>query len=190
MVEQGFDEPVEAAQRVFRTVLTALSEPGRVLPLAPCCVPPAGLDPAAVAAVLALCDGDTPLWLDETARAAARFLRFHTGAPIVTAPGEALFLLAQARRYPSLAILRPGTAEYPDRSATLILVVDALAEGEGWRLAGPGIPGTRRLAVAGLDEGFVAEWRDNHDRFPLGVDVLFAARDRVAGLPRSTRLEG
>lgn len=190
MVEQGFEQPVEAAQRVFRTLLTALSEPGRVLPLAACCVPPAGLDPAAMAAVLALCDGDTPLWLDEAARDAAPFIRFHTGAPIVAAPGEALFLLAAARRRPPLAVLLPGTPDYPDRSATLILAVDALGEGGGWRLAGPGIAGTRRLAVAGIDERFAEEWRENHDRFPLGVDVLFAARDRVAGLPRSTRLEG
>lgn len=189
MVEQGFEQPVEAAQRVFRTLLTALSEPGRVLALAPCCVPPAGLDPAAMAAVLALCDGDTPLWLDEKARDAASFIRFHTGAPIVKAPGEALFLLAEARRRPSLSILLPGSAEYPDRSATLILAVDALQEGEGWRLSGPGIDRVRRLAVAGLDAGFAEEWHDNHRRFPLGIDVIFAARDAVAGLPRSTRLE-
>jgi alpha-D-ribose 1-methylphosphonate 5-triphosphate synthase subunit PhnH len=143
-----------------------------------------------MAAVLALCDGDTPLWLDPPTRAASHFIRFHTGAPIVAAPGEALFLLAEARHRPALALLQPGTPEYPDRSATLILSVEALREGEGWRLAGPGIAGTRRLSVRGLDERFAAEWRENHGRFPLGVDVVFTARDAVAGLPRSTVLEG
>lgn len=189
MAEQGFAQPVETAQRVFRTLLTALSEPGRVLSLSSCCAPPGGVDEAAMAAVLALCDGDTPLWLDAPSRAAADFIRFHTGAPIAAAPGDALFLLAEARHRPALALLRPGTSEYPDRSATLILAVDGLREGEGWRLSGPGIAGTRRLAVAGLDERFTAEWRQNHSRFPLGVDVVFAARDRLAALPRSTRLE-
>ncbi len=190
MVERGFDLPVPEAQRVFRTLLTALSEPGRVLDLAPGCVPPEGLDPAAAAVALALCDGDTPLWLDARASAAAAYLRFHTGAPIVALPGDALFLLAAARHRPPLALLAAGTPDYPDRSATLILAVDGLAEGAGWALAGPGIAGTRRLAVAGIDERFAGEWRSNRARFPLGVDVVFAAHDRIAALPRSTRLEG
>lgn len=189
MDELGLEQPVTAAQRIFRTLLTALSEPGRVLDLPICCAPPEGLDPAAMAAVLALCDGDTPLWLDAAARAAAPYIRFHTGAPIVAGMGDALFLLAEARHRPPLALLRPGTPEYPDRSATLILAVEELREGEGWRLSGPGIAGARRLAVPDVDEGFAAEWRANHARFPLGVDIIFAARDRVAALPRSTRLE-
>jgi alpha-D-ribose 1-methylphosphonate 5-triphosphate synthase subunit PhnH len=190
MVEAGFASPVEAAQRVFRTLLTALSEPGRVLALPPCCAPPEGLDPAAVAAVLALADGDTPLWLDPSARAAAPYFRFHTGASIVGAEETALFLLAAAPHRPALARLQAGTPEYPDRSATLILSVEALVEGEGWQLSGPGIAGTRRLLVRGLDERFAGEWQANHAAFPLGVDVVFAARDRLAALPRSTRLEG
>jgi alpha-D-ribose 1-methylphosphonate 5-triphosphate synthase subunit PhnH len=189
MVERGFDAPVLAAQRVFRTLLTALSEPGRVLPLAPCCAPPVALDPAAAALVLALADGDTPLWLDPALADAADFLRFHTGAPIVAAPGEALFLVATVANRPPLGALPAGTAEYPDRSATLIVAVDALAEAEGWRLSGPGIADTRRCAVAGIDERFPGEWQANHGRFPLGVDLVFAARDRIVGLPRSTRLE-
>lgn len=189
MVDLGLEQPVEGAQRIFRTLLGALSEPGRVLELPRCCAPPEGLDPAALAAVLALCDGDTPLWLDAAARVAASYIRFHTGAPIAANLGDALFLLAEARHRPPLALLRPGTPEYPDRSATLILAVEDLREGEGWRLSGPGIAGARRLEVVGLDEGFAAEWRANHARFPLGVDIVFAARDRVAGLPRSTRLE-
>jgi alpha-D-ribose 1-methylphosphonate 5-triphosphate synthase subunit PhnH len=189
MVEAGLDRPVEAAQGVFRTLLTALSEPGSVLTLPRCCAPPAGLDAAASAGVLALCDGDTPLWLDARARAAAAYFRFHTGAPIVAAPGDALFLLAEAGRRPPLALLQAGLPEYPDRSATLILAVEGLREAEGWRLAGPGIDGARRLLVAGIDERFAAEWQENHARFPLGVDVIFTAQDRVAGLPRSARLE-
>lgn len=190
MVERGFDAPVLAAQRVFRVVLAALAEPGRVLPFAPDCEPPGGLDPAAAAIVLALADADTPLWLDPSLGDAADYLRFHTGAPLVAAPGEALFLLARAGNRPPLAALDAGTAEYPDRSATLILAVGALVEGEGWRLSGPGIAGARRCGADGVDGRFAEEWRANHARFPLGVDIVFAARDRIAGLPRSTRLEG
>lgn len=189
MNEQGFVEPVYDSQRIFRTLLTALAEPGRVLPIEPGCVPPLGLAAAAVSIILALCDGDTPLWLSPGMRGTADFFRFHTGAPIVSAAEDALFALATAAEQPPLAALCAGTADYPDRSATLVLTVSELATTRGWQISGPGIAGTRRFQPQPVKNGFLAEWHENHSRFPLGVDILFAARDCVAGLPRSVRLE-
>lgn len=189
MAEHGFTAPVFEAQRVFRTMLTALSEPGRVLPLAPGCTPPGGIDPAAAAIILALCDADTPLWLSASMQPAASFFRFHTGAPIVTAAGDAQFLLALPDERPALGELEAGTLEYPDRSATLVLAVAALETAQGWILSGPGIAGSRRFLAEPMDQAFAGEWRENHARFPLGIDLLFTAHERVAGLPRSTRLE-
>jgi alpha-D-ribose 1-methylphosphonate 5-triphosphate synthase subunit PhnH len=188
MTEQGLLDPVFDAQRIFRTVLTALSEPGHVLAIDPACASPDGIDPAAAAVALALCDADTPIWLAPSMAEAANFFRFHLGAPIVAAC-EALFLLARADERPKLADLCAGTPEYPDRSATLILSATHLDEGTGWQLAGPGIAGSRRFHAKPLDSDFPAEWQANHARFPQGVDILFTARDRIAGLPRSTRME-
>jgi alpha-D-ribose 1-methylphosphonate 5-triphosphate synthase subunit PhnH len=189
MAEQGFAAPVFDAQRVFRAVLSALGEPGRVLAVDPCCAPPEGMDPAAAAVVLALCDGDTPLWLAPRMAAAAGFFRFHAGAAIVPRPADALFLVADAAERPPLAALSPGTPEYPDRSATLVLVVGSLDEGRGWLLSGPGITGSRRFLPQPVDDRLLGECKENQARFPLGVDILFTARNRVAGLPRSTRVE-
>jgi len=189
MGERGFDQPVLAAQQVFRALLRAMAEPGRVEALTPCCTPPAGVDPSAAAILLALVDADTPLWLDPALAHAADFFRFHTGAPIVAAPEAASFLLARARNRPAVSLLAAGSADYPDRSATLILAVDGFGDGP-WRLSGPGVATKRGFGVAGIDANFSGEWRENHARFPLGIDVFFAARDRIAGLPRSTVLEG
>jgi alpha-D-ribose 1-methylphosphonate 5-triphosphate synthase subunit PhnH len=189
MAEQGFANPVFDSQRIFRASLTALAEPGRIMPIKPACIPPTGLDAAAVAMALALCDGDTPLWLCPSLRGAADFFRFHTGSPIVAGLEDASFAIATAAQRPPLAALRAGTADYPDRSATLILAVSDLTNVDGWRLSGPGIAGTRSFQPRPIDDGFVAEWRENHARFPLGIDILFAAEDRVAGLPRSCKLE-
>ena len=190
MAEHGFAAPGLDAQRVFRTLLTALAEPGRVMLLAPGCLPPEPLDPVAAAVVLALCDADTPLWLAPSFAAAADFLRFHTGAPVVPTPAAASFVVSDVAHRPPLAALDPGTPDYPDRAATLILAVAALEENAGWRLAGPGVPGRRAFRPRGVDDGFRAERQAQQARFPLGVDVVFCARDRLAGLPRSTRLEG
>jgi alpha-D-ribose 1-methylphosphonate 5-triphosphate synthase subunit PhnH len=189
MVEVAFQTPVFDAQRVFRTVLTALSEPGRVLPIETGCVPPDPFDPVAAAIVLTLCDSDTPLWLAPKLAAAASFIRFHTGAPIVAKPADAMFAIAGAAERPPLAALNPGTPEYPDGAATLILTVEALDDSVGWSLSGPGIAGSRTFLPRGIDNDFAGEWRLNRAGFPLGIDVLFVGRGQVAGLPRSTTLK-
>jgi alpha-D-ribose 1-methylphosphonate 5-triphosphate synthase subunit PhnH len=189
MIEQGFVEPVYDSQRTFRTVLAALAEPGRVVSIKPACAPPPGIDAAAASIALALCDGDTPLWLCPSLRGATDFLRFHTGAPIVADVKDALFAFATTAERPPLAALHAGTADYPDRSATLVVAVSEFAATPNWQVSGPGIAGTRRFEPRPMTDGFVAEWRDNHGRFPLGIDILFAARDCVAGLPRSAKLE-
>lgn len=190
----GFADPVGAAQATFRAVLTALSEPGRLLELAlapdPAFEPPAPLGLAAAAIALSLLDGDTPLWCDPTSRRAAPSLRFHTGAPLVEVPERARFaLIAEASQLPSLAAFDAGSDEYPDRSATLIVEVASLSDAPTWLLRGPGIPDRRKLSVGGLPAGFAAEWRANHARFPRGVDVILTAGNRLAGLPRSTVIE-
>jgi len=186
----GFAAPGDDAQVAFRTTLTALSEPGRVLQLALALPTDLPAGPAALGLLLALADGDTPLWLDAGARAAAPYLRFHTGAPVVSRPSAATFaLVTDATRGPSLDAFDGGSEDFPDRSATVIIEVAHLAEGGPLVLRGPGIAGTRNLTIEGLPRSFRAEWATNHARFPCGVDLLFTCADRLVGLPRSITLE-
>ena len=183
----GFADPVADAQSTFRAVLEAMSRPGRVqrLPAPP--APPAPLAPAAGAVLLALADAETPLLLDAGADA-EEWARFHAGCPIVADPAEAEFVLAVGAP-PSLAALSPGTDEDPHRSATLILQVTALEEGTGWCLTGPGIEHEHRLHVQGAPPDFLARWAANRARYPMGVDVILCAGDRIAALPRNTAIE-
>ena len=182
----GFADPVADAQSTFRAVLEAMSRPGRVqrLPAPP--APPAPLLPAAGAVLLALTDAETPVLLD-AGPDAEEWARFHAGCPIVTDPAEAEFALATDTP-PALAALNPGTDEDPHRSATLILQVDALEEGTGWRLTGPGIEHEHRLQVQGAPVDFLAQWAANRARYPMGVDVILCAGDRIAALPRGTEI--
>ncbi|WP_439548566.1 phosphonate C-P lyase system protein PhnH [Falsiroseomonas sp.] len=181
----GFADPVLDSQAAFRAVLEAMSRPGRIqrLPVPP--ELPPGIGPAAAAVLLALADADTPIRLAAGADAQA-WIRFHTGARAAAAPDAAFVLDPVA----GLLDLDPGTEEEPERGATLILEVESLAEGSGWRLSGPGIQTTHRLAVAGAPDGFLAEWAANRARFPRGVDVILCAGDRVAALPRGVMIEG
>jgi len=77
-----------------------------------------------------------------------------------------------------------GSAEYPDRAATLIVEVARL-ERDGATLTGPGIETQARLSLPET-----AAFRHNRRRFPLGFDTYLTCGDRLAGLPRSTRVEG
>jgi len=182
----GFADPVLDAQACFRAVLEAMSRPGRVVAAGSALRPPPPLSCAAAAVLLTLADADTPLWSDAGADAEA-WLRFHCGAPVVAAPGDAAFVLASAAP-PALAALDAGTEEQPQRGATLVLQVAALDAGHGWRLTGPGIEHAHRLAVAGAPAGFLAAWAENRARFPRGVDVVLCAGDRLAALPRSVAI--
>lgn len=184
----GFPAPVDDAQRVFRAVMSALAEPGRIVPLAGLPTPPSPLSATAAAIALALADYETPIALAPALAgdAAAAFLRFHTGAAVVADTGRAAFVIADAAGFEGLEGLAVGTLDYPDRSATLILQVDALAADGPLTLAGPGVPGSRRLGIDPLPSTLVPALAANRALFPRGVDLLLAAPDAVAGLPRST----
>ena len=188
----GLADPVLDSQRIFRGVLEAVSHPGRVLSLTTEGAALGLLHPATVAICLALVDLETPLWLDATARTpeVTEHLRFHCGCPIVDEPARARFaVVADPESMPDLDGFDPGTDEYPDRAATIIVQARRLTGGTGRRLTGPGIESEHRLEADGLPARFWESVRANHERFPRGVDVLLTAGPSLAALPRTTRVE-
>lgn len=188
----GFTDPVHDGQALFRAVMDALSRPGRVRALATHLSPPAPLTPELAAIALTLVDAETPVWLDAPLRAepeVAAFLRFHSAAPLTEAPDRAAFaLIADPAHCPPLDSFAQGSLAYPDTSTTLILAVESLSDTAGPVFAGPGIQGTARVAARPLPADWPAQMIANHAGFPMGVDLLFVAPGRIAGLPRSARL--
>ncbi len=183
----GFSAPGPEAARAFRTLLDAMARPGSRQRVAGA-RPPLPLSPAAGTALLALADAETPLWLpDRLSGAAADWLAFHTNAPR-TAPERAVFALGRWEELAPIARFAAGTPDYPDRSATLLVEVAALEGGPELRLSGPGLPAPAVFAPR-LPEDAAAALAANAARFPLGVDLVFAAGGEIAALPRSTRLE-
>lgn len=192
-IDGGFATPVFDAQTVFRAVMDAMARPGTVRSFAPFARPPSPLSPSAAAVALALCDHDTQVWLDAPLQSSAptkSWLAFHSGAPIAHTPSEAHFaIVASPAELIALENFAQGTQEYPDRSATLILQVASLSSGPKLQLEGPGIETLAVLAPAPLPRHFVEQWKQNNQRFPRGVDVILAAPEGVACLPRATRIK-
>lgn len=180
-------QPVLDAQRAFRALLAALAEPARAVPVETAETAP-GLYPSTAAVVAALVDVDTPLWLSSGDAALAEWIAFRTGAPMADVSDAAFALVRRGDAWPALDALAQGTAEYPDRSATLIVEVDGF-EGERRRFGGPGFERPRALALLPWPADFDAAWRANRERFPLGVDLVLASPNHIAGLPRSALLE-
>jgi alpha-D-ribose 1-methylphosphonate 5-triphosphate synthase subunit PhnH len=188
----GFDDPVTAAQKMFRLALEAMAHPGRIVEAAGDLLPKnqSGLSDAMAALALTLLDFETPVWLDRSLAPARGFLRFHCGAPMVATPDASRFAFAaDPAALPDLDEFDLGSPEYPDRSTTLILEVAALAEGPGLALRGPGIEAVTGLRVTGLAPGFWHQRQALLPRFPLGLDLFLTSGRRLAALPRTTIME-
>ena len=193
-LDGGFADPVLQSQRAFRAIMDALANPGTAQKLV---TPPSirsSISAELASILLTVSDHDTGIWFDDVLRADAdvlEFVKFHSGAPVVREPGRAVFAFAGgADHLPGFDQFNLGTQEYPDRSTTIVLSVMALSGGDELIIRGPGIRDHGHISPVGLPGDFVAQWADNRDLFPRGIDLLLVADGAVMGLPRSTRVTG
>lgn len=188
----GFADKVLSAQSTFRSVMDAMARPGSVQRIAGVAGAPAAMMRGTAAIALTLFDHDTPIWLDpkmsETPDV-GRWLRFHTGAPVVTDSAFCSFaLIGDVQALPALDRFAFGSNEYPDRSTTLILQVESLTQGPAFELRGPGIDGSAVLRATLQPGDLFQRLAINVALFPRGIDVLLVADDAVVAIPRTTRL--
>ena len=185
----GFNDPVMDSQKVFMASLKALAYPGSILDLP---VLPAGPKPflaSTTSLLLTLLDRDTPLWLDPPARnrEVLDWLSFYCGCPLPKDPARAHFaLITEGESLPRMDRFNHGAEESPEESATIIIQVRDLAEGEARSLAGPGIQERTGLSVEGLDDSFWACLDLNAKLYPQGLDFFLVGPGSLCGLPRTT----
>jgi alpha-D-ribose 1-methylphosphonate 5-triphosphate synthase subunit PhnH len=188
----GFVDKVLSAQSTFRSVMDAMARPGTVQRIVPMAGSPGPMMRGTAAIALTLFDHDTPLWLD--ARMAERsdvvkWLKFHTGAPVVQDSSIASFaLISDGALLPALERFALGTNEYPDRSTTVILQVESLDSGRSFELRGPGIDGVATLQASIRPFDLFERLQFNEALFPRGIDVVLVADDAVVAIPRTTRV--
>ncbi|SRR5713226_5769202 len=188
----GFADKVLSAQSTFRSVMDAMARPGSVQRIVAAAGTPSSVMRGAAAIALTLFDHDTPVWLDpmmsETLDV-AKWLKFHTGAPVVKDSSICSFaLIGDAKALPALDRFAFGSNEYPDRSTTLILQVDSLTQGPSFELRGPGIDGTAILQATIQPQDLFERLAINAALFPRGIDVVLVHDDSIVAIPRTTRL--
>lgn len=186
----AFADPVMDSQQAFRTIMTAMSEPGTIHRLDVGFDCPPNVAAATMGVLLTLADHDTPVWFDGDGHdSAMEYLRFHTGAPLAACKQDATFaVLTKAIDAADLKAFQVGNNRYPDRSATVIVEAQSLTRGTPRIWSGPGIEGSRRVAADVTLRDFWAEIATNHSRYPLGIDLFLVAGHELMALPRSTRV--
>ena len=188
----GFADKVLSAQATFRSVMDAMARPGSVQRIAAVSGALSPMMRGTAAIALTLFDHDTPVWLDPMISGTSdvtKWLKFHTGAPVVADSSICSFaLIGDAAALPALDRFAFGSNEYPDRSTTLILQVESLAEGSQFELQGPGIDGTAVLRARFQPADLFDRLAINASLFPRGIDVVLVADDAIVAIPRTTRL--
>ena len=164
-------------QQTFRKLMNAFSYPGRTQTFA---------DGSVLGSVLAtLVDSEVSLsdpdgQIDEllSTRLSARYAD----------NDEADFIVASGAIDPEWTP-RLGTLSSPEYSATILIKVHSLSEGDGWELTGPGIQDTTRIQVAGLAPAWLKARHGWCANFPLGVDWILFSETQLIALPRTTRIQ-
>jgi alpha-D-ribose 1-methylphosphonate 5-triphosphate synthase subunit PhnH len=188
----GFADKVLSAQSTFRSVMDAMARPGSVARIVATTGAPAVMMRGTAAIALTLFDHDTPIWLDSMMSETSdvkKWLKFHAGAPVIEDSSICHFaLIGDPGALPALDRFAFGSNEYPDRSTTLIIQVESLAQGPAFELRGPGIDGTAVLKATIQPLDLFERLAINQSLFPRGIDVVLVAGDSVVAIPRTTRL--
>lgn len=193
----GFSEPVLDSQEAFRTLLTAMAHPGRVVTLQGPSSIPEGLHRAAWVALLTLCDPSVRLFTDLPPGHCAAFA-LETFCRVESVPDAAqadFVLLTNPSAWRGPYGFRVGTEKEPELGATVILQVSDLfsshepTEDHAMVLTGPGIRETVGLTVPGIPADFWT-WRNQLETiYPRGIDLLMTCNASLAAIPRSVHLD-
>jgi alpha-D-ribose 1-methylphosphonate 5-triphosphate synthase subunit PhnH len=104
-------------------------------------------------------------------------------------PEVADYILCSGRKPPGFQP-RLGTLPSPEKSATLLVLVDSLIGGDmTLHLSGPGVEEKTQCSIAGLDIEWLTRRAGWVSAFPLGADLLLVDDTAVIALPRTTKVE-
>jgi alpha-D-ribose 1-methylphosphonate 5-triphosphate synthase subunit PhnH len=171
--------PPEAAEArsnsTFEALMWSMARPGETRDM-----PVPGLAPV----IEALIDRECVVYTDSDV---LRQQIIETGAEIGSVTeSDHLFLETMTQASDALAMIRCGSALYPDDGATLVVQVEQ-GGGERLRLSGPGIEGHREIKLA-LPAAF---WRQRRDLclYPEGFELILVDGHSLISIPRSTDVE-
>ncbi|RTZ18266.1 phosphonate C-P lyase system protein PhnH [Vibrio aquaticus] len=202
-ITTAFPNAVHDSQHCFRQLLTALSEPGKLITLDRCSGF-SSMHSAATQTLLTLTDNTTPLWLSKSYASQSTLienLRFHCGVSIEPSQEKASFAVIAEQDLAEFswgdAAFYVGNEEYPDSSTTVIVELKALSlaseqtTSQVLRLTGPGIKTQVEIDSDLMPASLIAflEQRQDQFAFPIGIDLLLVSGEALLAIPRTTKIE-
>lgn len=199
--EVGFDDVFDS-QATFRSLLDALSRPGKI-----CRLPdrvyqgaPDGFCPPALSILKTLCDHRVSFSIVSGNRKSewSRYLEVNLATPFEDVEKADYVIFDGTTFDEDFMRLKRGSSEFPENSATALLCVGRLADGAvetgmpSCRLCctGPGVQDRTFLTITGLDPRYNEARSRTNNVSPLGIDLfLVDTGGRVAGIPRSSSVE-
>jgi len=175
---------------IFRVILEATSHPGNgfALPDSGTCI---DRQATLINMLGSLMDNEVTFSIiGDVGDSIADAIAFRTGSFLVGI-SEADFVIASRGATDGLlALIKRGTLEYPDKGATVVYLIDEIADkGGNAALTGPGIDGIIQPLFSGLADSELSGLCKVNSEYPLGVDAMFLdAHGRIACIPRSTRI--
>lgn len=203
---KGFDDPAHQAQRAFRALMLAMSEPGTLVSLKTHDAKIPSQHAGIFTTALTLLDQNTNVWLsDEMASdELVSNLKFHCGCIITNEPADAQFAFLTLKEWQNTEEFNQGSEDYPHLSTTLIIQVahlQTLSERADlstaaavfeplscFSLSGPGIENRKHIALSQMSKKQVSLLTHQHAHSPLGTDILLISGETLIALPRSTRI--
>lgn len=191
------------SQYVFRNILDAMAKPAVVRDIGDISTKlfsVEGFTKTAAAIALTLLDEYAKFAVVyEHKESVERYIKWNTRAPIADIPhADYIFVGKSVNESEIMGIfeeVRKGNLVQPDDSATLIIEVDKIAEGQ-WdgalsiRLKGPGIERENICSIKGLSPLWLVKRNEAVSEFPMGVDMVIVSEDgRLMALPRTTKVE-
>ena len=182
-------DPVHDAQRGYRKLLKALSNPGTEVDLKEELSKLCGEDRAFLVLALILLDNETTFcaFQNSTLRDAIIYLTlsYETDA----SRGDFLFVKDKKDLKKAVEHAKCGTPEDPQKAATVVVEIPEERD-SCLKLSGPGIPGKRELCTAQIVFDALEERDALGCEYPEGLDFFFITSEgRFFAVPRLVKKE-
>lgn len=184
----SFDEVFDA-QRVYRAVLTAMSNPARVVDIGDYADRLCGEHPEMLALALTFLNNESSFFVFGDG-SLANDIALLTRSPKIRAEGaDYLFVTEPGELDAAIGAAKFGTLRDPHKSATLI-VANAGRPSSRMRLVGPGIKNAADLHATDTVARTLALRDARNYEYPQGVDFIFVSENgELFALPRLVRKE-
>lgn len=184
-----FDEVFDS-QKMFRIILEAMANPGRVLCVEEFQNKLFGEQPGLLAVAMTLLDASVSFHAFENSQLSEQILLLTHARPQSAAQGDFLFAASEKEMEAAILQAKCGTLEDPHKSATLVVLLEEEQPCRALQLRGPGVDGTIEIQVPETVVRAIRLREDQRYEYPTGIDFIFLNhRGELWCLPRLVKGE-